>query len=568
MLMLFSRVHHEEVRASAVSESRLKSAQDTGWLLLVILTPLWVNLWGQQPFDVSKVMLVRSLIWLLTGLIVAEYILARQSLRRTLQANPLSGPIGLLALVIGVTTATAVDWRLSLWGSYERAQGAVTLLTYFLICLLAADQLRQYSRARRLITAMVVAGVPLILLGLAQTAGWNPFGLISDAGSPIYATLGRANFVGAYLAILAPLTVALLLTTHRRGLRVVWFALLVSEIIVIGLTLARSAWLAAAVSLSLFSLLWWGPQLARRLRMLAWIAVGLLFLCGPLAVLWLGQYLPGSIAARLTIWQGTLSLIKQRPLLGYGADALGVIFPRVYPPELVYNQGRDFFVDRAHNLFLDRAVIAGIPGLLAYLLVLAVFVIVVAQALRQSQPREKRVLLTAVLSAVLGNMANTLVSFDVTPTSTATWLLMGVGVALATSLPCPVDATAPKRRSWQWALVGLLFVGIGTAVWQVNARPLMADIAARSDQQYAQRGDWTRSLAAAEKAATYWPVEPAHYYRLSRVYRQQAVINPVAAQSWLAQAETALDDSPPIAASRSGWLAIYSRVLHLCCPPI
>jgi tetratricopeptide (TPR) repeat protein len=524
--------------------------------LLVILTPLWINLWGQQPIELPKVMLVRTVVWLLAGLVLTEYLLMGRSLRCTLQANPLSGPVAVLALVILVTTVTAVNWRLSLWGSTERSQGAVTLLTYLLLFLLAADQFKwHFSRARQLITAMVAASVPLILFSLLQAFGLNLFGLVSDARSPIFATLGRANFLGAYLAMLGPLTLALLLTTRQRRWRVAWSALFGSQLVVIGLTLARSAWLATAVSLSLFALLGWGSRLTRRRRRLAWSGVGLLFLSGPLAILWLGRHQLGSTAARLAIWQGTLELIKQRPLLGYGADALGMVFPRVYPPELVYYQGRDFFVDRAHNLLLDWTIMTGIPGLLSYSAVIFMFVVVVGQALRQPHSPEKQALLIAVLAAVLGNAANNLVSFDVTATATVSWLLMGVGVALSAPPASPVGAIGEKRSFWQWALVGLLFVGIGAAIWQINGRPLMADISARSAHRYAQRGDWPLALAAAEQAVTHWPAEPAHYFLLSQAYWQQAVADPATAPTWLPQAESAVAGARQLRPEDpNGWL--------------
>ena len=57
----------------------LKTTQDAAWLLLVILTPLWLNLWGQQPFELPKVLLVRTLVWLLAGLAVAMALLTRRT---------------------------------------------------------------------------------------------------------------------------------------------------------------------------------------------------------------------------------------------------------------------------------------------------------------------------------------------------------------------------------------------------------------------------------------------------------------------------------------------------------
>lgn len=510
-----------------------------GWLLLVILVPLGVNLWGQQPFELPKVILLRTLVWLLAGWVVTDCLLRRRSLWCALRANPLSGPAGLLALALVVTTVTAVNWRLSLWGSYERAQGLVTLLTYLLLFLLAANQLSRLRHARQVITTLVAAGFPLVLFGLLQSLGWNPFGLVSDARSSAYATLGRANFLGAYLAMLTPLTWALLLIAERRW-RLMWAVLLAGELLVIGLTLARSAWLATAVALAVFALLMWGPSLANRWRQWAWIGASLLFFSGPLLVLWQGQRQLGSTAARLAIWQATLALIRERPFLGYGADSLSLVFPRVYPPQLVYYQGREFFVDRAHNILLDWAVTAGFPGLLAFSLVLILFVVVVSRALRRRQPLPRRALLAAVLSAVLANLANNLVSFDVTSTAMAFWLLMGVGVALAGPRVRRAAAPAGKRPFRQWVLVGLLLVVVGTAVWQINVRPLLADVAARTAYRQAQAGQWVRSVAAAEQAVAFWPVEPAHHLLLSQTYREQGAADQTAVQSALRQAEAAL----------------------------
>ncbi|MDI9548424.1 MAG: hypothetical protein QM346_12585, partial [Chloroflexota bacterium] len=254
------------------ANSALSTLQRIGWPLLAILAPLWINLWGQQPFELPKAALVRTLVWLLTGMALAEGALNGQPLWAKLRAVPLLGPVVLLTLVIATTTATSVDWRLSLWGSYERSQGAVTLLTYLLLLMLAASRFQSIPHARETAAAMAAAGAPLLLFSYAQAAGWNLLGLLSDARSPVYATLGRANFAGAYLAILLPVTLALLLTTRGR-LRLAWALLFVGELVGIGLTLARSAWLAAAVALALFALLWYGPRLARPWRRLAWSGI-------------------------------------------------------------------------------------------------------------------------------------------------------------------------------------------------------------------------------------------------------------------------------------------------------
>lgn len=118
-----------------------------------------------------------------------------------------------------LATVAAPDRRLSLWGSYERGQGLATQISYVLLFLVPAARLRTAVQARRLLAVMAATAVPLALLGVAQAAGWQIPDLLSDARSPVHGTLGRSNFLGAYLALLLPLTLALAATARRRAAR-------------------------------------------------------------------------------------------------------------------------------------------------------------------------------------------------------------------------------------------------------------------------------------------------------------------------------------------------------------
>lgn len=66
---------------------------------------------------------------------------------------------------------------------------------------------------------------------------------------------------------------------------------------------------------------------------------------------------------RIAIWQSTLSMIKERPLAGWGLGNYGLIYPRYSKPnqETVLRYGK---VTRfAHNEFLDLGATAGVPAL-------------------------------------------------------------------------------------------------------------------------------------------------------------------------------------------------------------
>ncbi len=544
---------------------------EMGWLLVAILVPQAVNLWARQPFELPKALLLRTLAWLLAGLWLAHALLrpgGGHPPQRALRCNPLLWPALALAAAQTVATLLAADRGLSLWGSYERAQGLLTQLGYLLLFLVVAARLRTVERARRLVAAMAVSGAPLVALGLAQALGWQPLDLMTDARSPVFATLGRSNFLGAYLALLLPLTAALTLLASRQWQRLAAAGLLLGELLVIALTRARGAWLAAAVALAAFGLLWLWPRLARRWRWAA-VALGLAATLGGLAgALWLGRE-GGSEAARLTIWQATLDLIGQRPLLGHGPDALGLVFPRVYPPELVYYQGRGLAVDRAHNLLLDWAATTGLLGLLAGLALLGAFFLVGSRVLR-TRSGQWRLLVAACLAAVAGNVAGNLVSFDVTATAAATWLLMAIVAALAgrvdvdnvppspspsprggERLPLPwgrgpgggrdrlTPNPIPKRERLLHRLgAALLLAGVVAAIVQFNLRPLAADVAAQTGDRQAIAGDWPGAIDAQERAVHLWPFEPVHHQALSWAYLQRAVNR--GPDPWLGRAEAAL----------------------------
>lgn len=148
---------NKRAAASTGYHSRLKIAAETGWPLLAILALCIINLRGRQPFELPKVVLLRTLVWLPVGLPATRYFLTCRSARCDLQAIPLLGAVGTLALAIIVTTLTAVTWRSSLWGSYRRTQGAITLLTYLILFVLTTTQFRLRCHACRMIAIMAAS---------------------------------------------------------------------------------------------------------------------------------------------------------------------------------------------------------------------------------------------------------------------------------------------------------------------------------------------------------------------------------------------------------------------------
>jgi tetratricopeptide (TPR) repeat protein len=150
--------------------------------------------------------------------------------------------------------------------------------------------------------------------------------------------------------------------------------------------------------------------------------------------------------------------------------------------------------------------------------------------------------LLAALAAVLSNLTNNLVSFDVTPTATATWLLLGMGVGLA-GPRAPVDVlrqVSITHPVWRGVTVAVVALGCGGAIWLGNLRPLLADVASHAAHRHAHQGAWDRAAAAQAQALRAWPTAPEYHLQLGQIHYQQALHDPSVAQYRLAQAEAAL----------------------------
>jgi O-antigen ligase/Tfp pilus assembly protein PilF len=467
---------------------------EAGWLAAAVLIPLAVNPLGSNAFVPLRVALLRTITF---GLVLAwalRVLALPKASRATARANPLLAPALCLIAVEAAATAFAVNPAFSLWGSLERGQGLLTLICYPLLGLIVASEMTTLRQARRLLLGMQLAAVPVLLISAAQLAGWDA-GMVTDARSPIFSTLGRSNFLAAYLVMLIPLTLVQSAAAEGRR-RAGWVLLLAGEAVVLVLTRVRAGWLAALVGIAVVLGLWFRRDLAswwrRPALRLAIVTSGATAVAAGIAMARVG----GSGAARLAIWQGCLRLVFERPFLGYGPDALLLVFPRVYPPELVYHQGREFLVDRAHSFVLDWSATIGVLGLVAWF---------------------------AVLWTVALHVAGNLISFDVTTTSTLTWLLLGTVIALSVRHDAAPAAATPSDApgTWQRPVALVLGIGLGIAILLFNLRPVVADVWMHRAHRLAE-SDPAAAVHAAVRAVQWWPREAQHFLGLAAISERSA----------------------------------------------
>jgi tetratricopeptide (TPR) repeat protein len=416
----------EETGAARLADGLLEA----GWLLAVLLVPAFFDVYSRHPFDPDKAMVVRliALVMAAAGLVRAFESPTRW---RWLRA-PLAVPVVIYLGAAALSTALSIAPRTSLWGSYVRGEGLVTLASYVVVFAAMAARLRRPEQLARVIDAIVAGSIPVTLYGLAQAAALDPIDWrLSYQEWRVSTSLGNPVFAGSYLALVLPVTLAALLQSlagpavargwwraARLGVCVTAVGL---QVAVLAMTGSRGPWMGAAAALVAFALL--GAALGRHWMLAAGaLAAGLAAVAfvvtlnvadGPLEPLRQtrllgrlghildpqGNYNPGD-SARVRVWEGALALARPRPplplpdvpdrraalrpLIGYGPETLQPAFAAVYDPEFARLERRnpdvsDYGVstfstrvpDRSHNELLDSLVTGGVLGAFAHLLLAA-----------------------------------------------------------------------------------------------------------------------------------------------------------------------------------------------------
>lgn len=373
------------------------------WLFVVLaLLPLAVDFGALRPYEPIKIVLFE--IAVASALAVAAVIVIRRRRPwRSIAAKlgSLDAAVALYFSALALGTIFSVDPARSFRGTDERLTGllwyAALTVCYFLVRL-AIDE-RDCSRFMRALTA---ASVPVSAYGLLQWLGYDLDGL--RQAFPLYgltgpmrafSTLGHPVFLGTYLAMVMPM--ALHLGSDRaqlarwRLLGALAFVLAGSTVLV---TYSRAAWFAALGAAAAYLLLRRARTSRFYLRatvisgMFIVVFIGGLWLirqpllASPNAFLYrlgsMTDLAEGSGLHRWNDWRYAATLLRWRPLAGYGLDTY--MLYAVLRPKEAGERNRDFkeadpsVSDRIHNIVLDTAWNGGLVALaaLAYLVFAAV----------------------------------------------------------------------------------------------------------------------------------------------------------------------------------------------------
>jgi len=191
---------------------------EMGWLLALIITPLFFNVYSSRVFEPDKLTSLRTIAVIMAAVWVVKYVEERASGRRQMGLNwrlPLVIPTLFTVAVYLLSTLLSVTPWVSLWGSYQRLQGTYTTLAYVVVFLIILQELRTRDQLDRLITVVILNSLPIALYGLIQHNKLDPLPWGGDVTRRVASNMGNAIFVAAYLIMAALPTLARVMEAFR-----------------------------------------------------------------------------------------------------------------------------------------------------------------------------------------------------------------------------------------------------------------------------------------------------------------------------------------------------------------
>jgi GNAT superfamily N-acetyltransferase len=258
-------------------ETRLSRICDTlieaGWLIALIVTPLFFNTYSSRVFEPDKLHLLRSIALLVAVVWIIQLLDGgwqrsggdKVSLWTRIRGTPLVLPALVLVAAYLISTIFSLVPRISFLGSYVRLQGTYSFLSYVILFGAVLTHLRTRAQLNRMFHAIILTSVPICLYGMLQHYGLDPLPWGGDVQERVAGNMGNAIFVAAYLIMAFFLTVERLVESvaailsddrfHDVLRALVYMFILGLQVITIIFTQSRGPWLGWFAGIYVFCML-------------------------------------------------------------------------------------------------------------------------------------------------------------------------------------------------------------------------------------------------------------------------------------------------------------------------
>lgn len=363
---------------------------------------------------------------LLVGIVlyVVKFKVTGQSFRRT----PFDLPIAAFVLISGLSVLVSPDPAFSFYNYYNLVG------RYVLLYILLVQNITTFQQMKSLLYALGASALLVVLYGFYQyifgidisTMKWVDGDAFPELKTRVFSTWENPNILAGYLDVVLAIVFGLFCTLDDKKTRWILGGFFCLAAVCLAMTYARGACLSIAVVIAGYGLL------KDRRILLACVLVAAIILTLDTALadrlLSVFNQMDTSSEMRLALWESTLAMVMDHPLLGIGWGAYWMVYPNY-----------DFYINdaavkivHAHNMYLNFAAEIGVFGFFSFMVF---FFGILWRALFSAKRREEKLLNglmlgigLAVLSIALNGLTD-YVLFNI-ESSMFFWLLAALVVLI------------------------------------------------------------------------------------------------------------------------------------------
>ncbi len=277
----------------------------------------------------------------------------------------------------------------SFWSNFERGEGGLQMLFLLIYFLLLSAVFKDNESWQKMLTAASWAAALVVGYGVGAILGIESF--VGEGFCARFAgSLGNPAYLGTYMLFAIFYAAYLAVENWKSSKKLTkfgWLVLLVIFVIFLLLSQTRGAFLGLGIAIiSGLFYLFFNSSISKKIRWVSLSLAAILIISGSLAIKFRNsinlsmpfcggqgtRLLDVSLSTqnfqtRLWLWQQSIIIFKEKPILGWGMENFNVPFEKHYDPRF------DVWYDRAHNIFFDYLTMTGILGLLSFIGIFIVY---------------------------------------------------------------------------------------------------------------------------------------------------------------------------------------------------
>ncbi len=284
----------------------------------------------------------------------------------TIKRSPFDGLIAVFVLLAAASIFASPDRYFSFYNYYH------LMGRYIAVYYLVVNHIHSIDQLKRLAWAIFASAAVVTFYGFYQylhgvdisNLEWVDDSYFPELKIRVFSTLQNPNLLAGFLVMIMALACGFGCKAQNITGKLVFSAVFAVMAVCLALTYSRGAWVSLVCVLALCGVLF----NKKMLWLLLLVPIAIWLTNGIFTERIISIFNPADTSStlRIALWESTIMMITDRPLLGSGWGSYWL----VYPQYDFFIQNAETTIFHAHNMYLNIAAEIGIPGLLFFLAII------------------------------------------------------------------------------------------------------------------------------------------------------------------------------------------------------